>query len=164
MSKESPGIAWYALIWVSGILLLGGCAKPVGARSFLANPAVQDLLEEGEGVAVKIEFENPEGIDLEIQTNQGKGENGPVTVYKNGSPGLVIISVSNYADFDKNSIAWYITRDTGTVRIPTQGIYYTYLVEAGVKPFADGGLYQLTVVMTRDEVPYSAYIYIRVVV
>jgi hypothetical protein len=163
MSKESPGIAWYALIWISSVLLLGGCAKPVGARAFLANEEVQKLIQTG--VVIEITApEYPESIDPIIQTNHGNVED-PIKIYKNGSPKSVVIAVSNYSDFDEKSIAWYITKNTGTghERIPTPVIPSVYVVEAGVKPFADGGLYQLTVVVEKNNVPYNTYVFIKVI-
>jgi hypothetical protein len=143
------------LISLFSITVLGSCIVPVdiGHLTYIFS----------KGLSLEITFVMPDWIDPVKDKSRGLDPNMPIPISlsslaRDGGPDYVLLVVENhtlYKDFE-----WY----NGDVSLKSDPVLkYVCPVIAGVSPFDEPGLFQLTVLGFRpDEVPYSAYTFIQV--
>jgi hypothetical protein len=157
MRKVSPWIE-ICVLFGAIALILGSCMKPVGVSSFLEDDRVQGIIDAGKGgVIIDPGYENPEDLVpvlvLDDGTELASGDEVTVSL-GNGVPTSVTITVVNYEDYDGDVKWYYGNDDLGTGEI--------FEVVAGEGLFIVEGKYQLAVVGTKNNVPYSIEIFIVV--
>jgi hypothetical protein len=161
MRKVSLRIAYYAFISV--VLILGACMKPVGVMDFLNDERVQVIIgggiEDIEGVKGGIGYEHPADLKPILSNGLVKLDEGDVvTVSKSAIPPNITIRASSPAGISYSNIEWYCNGTPLTVGVIGNEVTIT----ADEDPFYVLERYRLIFVGTVDDIPYSAGIYIRV--
>jgi hypothetical protein len=149
MRKVSPEIA-RCVLFSAIAFILGACIKPVGVSSFLEDDKVQGIIAAGNsGVKVDPGYEHPEDIPPELALDDGtpKGDGDFVYVTKGESETITVTNADVYDD-----IEWIYNR----VKL---GEGEEFVVDTA-PPFDVEGTYQMAVVGTRNNVPYSIEIFI----
>jgi hypothetical protein len=150
MRKGFPEIA-KCVLFSAIAFILGACIKPVGVSSFLADDGVQGIIAAGNsGVIVDPGYENPEDMPPKLALGNGTALNhGAFVPVSMGES--VTITVTNADVYD--DIEWFCNGDK-------LGEGEDFLVDTDDPPFDDEGTYQMAVVGTRNNVPYSIEIFI----
>jgi hypothetical protein len=151
MRKVSPEIARCVLFGAIAFIL-GACIKPVGVSTFLKDDRVQGIINGNSGVIVNPGYENPEDIPPELKAGTRLLIEGDTVTVSMGN--RVTITVTNAAKYD-GGIEWFC----GDGYLSSGN---TYTVNTASPPFNEEGTYQLAVVGTRDNVPYSIEIFVVV--
>ena len=151
MREVSPRIAWYVLISVSIVVLLGACLKPIDVKF-----PQKDDQSKGE-VKVDVDFEPIEDILPVLQASIG-GIISPVTADETVSVSLDslggdAITVINMEAYD--AVEWHYNR--GPVEDGA-----TFVLGSMTAIFNTAGVYPVTAVGRKAGVSYSTLFYISV--
>ena len=154
MRKASPKIAWYVLISVGIVLILGACLKPVDVKPFPK--------EKLSGIGLDVEVEPLNDIPPELEANIA-GILSPMAAEKTVSLGSGdTIMVTNADEYD--AMEWYF--DSTRLLTINQGVSgdreETLTVNTKVVPFNASGRYSLAVIGKKGDKRYSTLVYINV--